>query len=58
MKTFAIDTKSASVPNFLFSGTNIQAPRASRAIKRAEKLFPGKHIRARLLTTSFLSNGK
>jgi len=45
-KTFAIDSRTQAVPNWIYQMT-ISAARASRAIKQAERLLPGREIRAR-----------
>lgn len=49
MNNYAIDLGVEGTNNFVYSGAMVKATRTSKAIKKAETLFPGRKIKVRLV---------
>lgn len=49
MNHYAIDLQIDGTENFIFTKIGVDAPRTSRAIKMAERLYPGRKLRVRIV---------
>ena len=55
IKRYAFDlwTEKSLLRYFLYSGITLEATRTAKALKAAERLFPGKLVRVRQMTSQF-----